>query len=105
MIELSDLAAADVRQQHRHHDRNHGVDDDENGVVKQGVPGDLQGVRGREQVLKVLEADPVAAEQALPEVYVLKGDHQPRHGEVVINQQVGQSRQGHQVQQAVFPEV
>ena len=87
----------DLVEKDRHGDGAGGAQNDEGHIVQQGVTGNDPGILGGKQELKVFEADKGASPDPLAVVELLKGNHDARHGNVVVDNQVNSAWYHHQV--------
>ena len=86
----------------RDHDGKYNLDDvaqtQEHHIVKQGVAGNPPEVTILNQELKVFQTNEGTGEDALFNVEINKGHISARHGNVVKDDEIKNSRQQHQVQ-------
>ena len=91
-------AAAHLVQDQGQHDRHREGEEQIVEAEQEGVADQPEEIGVGEEADEVLQADPLAAEHADAGVVVLKGDHDPVHGDVVEDDEPGQSAQHHELQ-------
>ena len=86
-------------------DAQNGAQDDPEDVVKQGVADHDPGVGGAEEELEVLQPAPGAGPHALGIAEILKGDLQARQRQIVVDKQIQQAGNAHDVKRDPLLEV
>ena len=98
MVEAFQPFAGHFIEEDRDRDGNQCTQDDEQGIVANRVAGDDPGILGFEEVLEILEADQGASQDADFKIDLFKSDDQAGHRDVVVDQQVEQARNHHDVE-------
>ena len=97
--------ARQLREQDGAGDLQKGVDAEERQIVEDGVAGDAPRLARQEEVLKVLERHPRAAEDPVVVVVLLEGQHNAAHGDVAHQDDHDGRRQQHEPLDPVFFQV
>ena len=90
--------AGDRFKRDRHRDCQKIPQNNERNVIQDRVPEDQRGVMRLGHKGKIVQPDPGTGQEAQRVVHFLEGEQKPGHGQVIIDDQVNDARQEHQIQ-------
>jgi hypothetical protein len=98
LIDAFGKSASNLIEHQADQDADRRVNDNKGNIIEYRVPGYYEGIGSQKKVTKVIESNPGTLKNTQPEINPLEGDYKAKHGEIVIDQKVKQSRQHHTVQ-------
>ena len=95
--ETSQPLTCNLIEKNRKQDRTGRSYDPKRYVIEDRIADHDPGILGGKQEFEILQAHPVAAQNALGEVQLFECDHNAEHRQIIVDNQIGQPRQYHQV--------